>query len=70
VLRSENLSYYAFPFGQTGDVPSTADYDGDRRADAAIFRNGTWYVLKSTGGVSIQQFGTAGDRLIPAAYAP
>jgi hypothetical protein len=36
--------------------------------DAAIFRNGTWYVLKSTGGVTVQQFGLANDKPVPSAF--
>lgn len=63
VLRSEDSSYYSFPFGATGDVPAPADYDGDGRADAAVFRpsTATWYISKSTGGTLIVSFGANGD---------
>ncbi|MCO5333935.1 MAG: hypothetical protein M9893_07970 [Pyrinomonadaceae bacterium] len=46
ILRSEDLTYYADQFGTTGDVPSPGDYDGDGKADVAVFRptGSTWYV--------------------------
>ncbi|MBK6751264.1 MAG: hypothetical protein IPG67_15010 [Acidobacteria bacterium] len=70
ILRSEDLSFYSFPFGTTGDVPSPGDYDGDGRMDAAVFRpsSSTWYANRSTAGVLIQQFGTTGDVPIPGAF--
>jgi hypothetical protein len=40
--------------------------------DFAVFRPSiaTWFVLKSTGGTLIQQFGATGDRPVPNAYVP
>ena len=70
ILRSENQTYYSFPFGISTDTPAPADYDGDGRMDAAVFRDGVWYLLQTTGGVSIQQFGLAGDKPIPSAILP
>jgi hypothetical protein len=60
-----NFSFFAFPFGTAGDVPSPGDYDGDRRFDAAIFRpsQAWWFVNRTSSGVLIQQFGISGDRL-------
>jgi hypothetical protein len=29
VLRSEDNSFFAFPFGTNGDVPAPADYDAE-----------------------------------------
>jgi hypothetical protein len=68
ILRSEDFSFYAFPWGANGDEPVAADYDGDGRADAAVFRGGTWYINGSTGGTSIVGFGLATDRPVPGSY--
>lgn len=62
VLRSENATYYTFPFGTTGDVPVVGDFDGDAKSDPTVFRNGTWYINRSSGGTDILAFGQAGDR--------
>src|ERR1044072_5602109 len=72
VLRSEDQSYYSFPFGAANDIASPGDYDGDGRTDAAIFRpsNATWFVNKSTGGTLIQQFGFSSDIPVPNAFVP
>ncbi len=46
ILRSEDATYYSYPFGTTGDIPAPGDYDGDGRFDATVFRpsDSTWYV--------------------------
>ena len=70
VLRSENSTFYAFPFGTNGDTPAPGDYDGDGKMDAAVFRpsTSTWYANRSTAGVLIQQFGQTGDLAVPASF--
>lgn len=70
VLRSDDSSFYSFPFGNAGDVPASADYDGDGLTDAAVFRpsTSTWYVRKSTGGTAITHFGALGDKPVAADY--
>jgi len=71
-LRSENQTYYSYPFGSAGDAPSPGDYDGDGKADAAVFRpsNNTWFVQKSTSGTLIQSFGLSSDKSVPNAFVP
>ncbi|HMS40480.1 MAG TPA: VCBS repeat-containing protein, partial [Pyrinomonadaceae bacterium] len=72
VLRSEDFSFYAFPFGTSTDIPAPGDYDGDGRFDATVFRpsNSTWYSNRTTAGILIQQFGIAGDKPVPSAFLP
>jgi len=46
------------------------DYDGDGRADYAVFRpsTGTWIIQQSRAGLTQFQFGTSKDKPIPADY--
>jgi hypothetical protein len=61
VLRSSNSTFFAAPFGTNGDVPAPGYFDGDNLADFAVFRNGTWFINKTTGGVTTVPWGTTGD---------
>jgi hypothetical protein len=51
-------------------VASNFDFDGDSRADIAVFRPADrfWYFNRSTQGFSAAQFGLATDKLVPADY--
>ncbi|HEY0050579.1 MAG TPA: VCBS repeat-containing protein, partial [Pyrinomonadaceae bacterium] len=56
-------------FGQNGDVPVAADYDGDGVADHAVARNENgkkmWYILRSDNlGFEAIQWGLSGDRAL------
>ncbi|PYT00653.1 MAG: hypothetical protein DMF63_06345 [Acidobacteria bacterium] len=70
--RSTNpaTNYDSVQWGISTDKLAPGDYDGDGRADPAVFRNGVWYVLGSTAGAQILQFGNAGDRAVPSSYIP
>jgi subtilisin-like proprotein convertase family protein len=79
VFRPSNGTWYiinsgggtsVIVFGASGDVPVPGDYDGDGKYDQAVYRAGTWFVNKSTSGVTIQPFGVATDRATPRAYLP
>jgi CSLREA domain-containing protein len=72
VLRSQDFSYFSFPFGMVGDIPAPGDYDGDGKTDATVFRQATgmWIVNRSTGGTTFTPFGANGDRPVPSAYVP
>ncbi len=49
-------------FGSNGDTVTPGDYDGDGKTDHAVWRNGVFYVLRSSNNsVQVQSWGNAGD---------
>jgi hypothetical protein len=53
-------------------VAVPADYDGDGKADLALWRSSstpTWYILQSSSGSTMSvPFGLSGDKLVPNDY--
>ncbi|HQU85687.1 MAG TPA: VCBS repeat-containing protein, partial [Pyrinomonadaceae bacterium] len=56
-------------WGLAGDKLVPADYDGDGKTDAAIYRNGLWAIYNSSNGSNtILTFGQSGDKPVAADY--
>jgi hypothetical protein len=57
-------------WGQAGDIPVAADYDGDGQDDYAIFRpsTGTWWIGMTGSGTYAVRWGQQGDIPVPADY--
>lgn len=71
VSRSMDNGYTSSQFGggAFGDVVVPGNYDGDKKIDYAVFRNGVWYIMNSSNGsVRIVSFGVAGDLPVPGDF--
>jgi hypothetical protein len=63
---TETLQETLWGSSTLGDFFAAADYDGDGRADIAVFRAGVWYIIESsTGNYRYEYYGQSGD--VPAA---
>jgi len=69
IVRSSDGSAYQQQWGAASDLPVPADYDGDGRADIAVWRAGTWYIVNSgDGAVRTEILGEATDVPVPGDY--
>jgi len=56
-------------WGQTGDrTRAEGDYEGDGKADFAVFRNRIWYIQRSRDRFTGIAFGAADDKPAPNAF--
>ncbi len=70
-VRRDDGGATTVAFGLSTDTPVQRDYDGDAKADVAVFRaaTATWYILASaTATTSSTPFGLATDLPVPGDY--
>ena len=66
---SDNAWAPVIAWGIASDHCVPADYDGDGRTDRAVWRNGIWYVVRSSDQATLYlSYGMVGDKPAPADY--
>ncbi len=71
ILQSSNNQMRVERFGAAKDVVVPADYDGDGKADLAVWRpsDGYWYRINSSdGSFKAEKFGISEDKPVPGDY--
>ena len=66
---SDNFAFRTIRFGLPTDKIVAGNYDGDNKADVAVYRDGVWYIMQSSdGAVRIENWGLREDIPVPADY--
>lgn len=53
----------------TAQAARFSDFDGDRKTDLSVFREGEWHIRNTSNEqVGVFNFGLSGDRIVPADY--
>jgi hypothetical protein len=70
IERSSNGTYGYFGWGFLSDKVVNGDFDGDGKADIAVWRpsDGTWYLNQSTAGYRFVPWGVDGDLPVPGDF--
>ena len=68
MLNIETGFNRAVRWGQSGDIPVPCDYEALGETDAAVFRNGVWYIRPNAGSPTTTSFGLPGDKPVQGDY--